>query len=350
MPVRTGTLSLEDLLAINDQSILDFGVNDMAAIIQRDLAAHNAIMRDMLTEIAEVSTDRIRRYGGVSDNRMIKVDEHGRGPTQKTRAGDTVGFPLERHQYAIGWTSLWFQLHTPADMAQQTIAAQKAHVRAVLFELKQALFNPTNYTFEDYMETNEELDVKRLVNGDSATIPPGPNGEVFDGATHTHYNGSAAFDEAAIDELVRDVQEHHEGEVRIVIAQADEDAMRGLAKFKPYVDARLIESEGDPRKKADNTRVNNRAIGIYGAAEVWVKPWGVPNYPFAYVPGAPKPVVMREREQGALRGLRVAAQLDTHPLHAEYMEADFGVGVWTRTNGVIVRTDNATYAAPTINY
>lgn len=346
MPVKTGTLQISDLLSIQNQSVLEFGMDNVREVIARDLAAHNSILRDMVAELADPTTDYQRRYGSQTNTSMVEVDEYGRGPTQKELVGATVGFPLRKFQYAIGWTAEWFQLHTPEDMARQILAAQKAHVTKVLLEVKRAIFGPANYVFQDFHETLVDLPVKRLVNADGAAIPPGPHGETFDGATHTHYLATASLDDASAKALISDVQEHHEGEVRVVIAQADEDDWRGLSSFKEYRDSRLIATEGDPQRTLDYTRTNNRPIGIVGAAEIWVKPWGLPNYAFAYVPGATKPLAFRERKQAPMRGLRVAAQLDTHPLYAEYMEAMFGLGVWTRTNGAVLETDNGTYQDP----
>ncbi len=62
-----------------------------------------------------------------------------------------------------------------------------------------------------------------------------------------------------------------------------------------------------------------------------------------------KPLAFRQREAASLQGLRIAAQLDTHPLYAQYMEAEFGVGVWTRTNGAVLYFGGASYTDPTIS-
>jgi hypothetical protein len=61
-----------------------------------------------------------------------------------------------------------------------------------------------------------------------------------------------------------------------------------------------------------------------------------------------KPLMMRERENAAQRGLQLAASFDSYPLQADYYEAEFGFGVWTRTNGVAVQFNNASYTSPTI--
>jgi hypothetical protein len=49
-----------------------------------------------------------------------------------------------------------------------------------------------------------------------------------------------------------------------------------------------------------------------------------------------------------MQGLRVAALNNDYPLLAKDMEAEFGIAVWTRTNGAVLYDANATYADPTI--
>ena len=195
-----------------------------------------------------------------------------------------------------------------------------------------------------------DLAVKRLVNADSANIPEGPNGETFDGATHTHYIGEASltavFVQAAIDNLV----EHGHGQmVKIAISKTDEAAFRLLTGFTAYPDPRIIYRATDtPGQTVDITRLDNRAIGIFGGAEVWVKSWMPANYLFVWDAGSEPPLMVRTRENANLTGLRIAATNSMFPLYAQYMQDDFGVGVWNRTNGVVLYFANATYTDPTI--
>ena len=84
----------------------------------------------------------------------------------------------------------------------------------------------------------------------------------------------------------------------------------------------------------------NRPIGIFDAAEVWVKPWMPAGYAFVYDAGASeKPLKMRQEPIPSLQGLRTispqAAGLDAHPLYAEICEARFGFGVYNRTAGAV---------------
>jgi len=237
-------------------------------------------------------------------------------------------------------------------MAIRVQAGQKAHLKAIQREIKKSVFLSANYTHRDHLIDNVDLAIKRFVNADSAAIPDGPNGELFDGATHTHYDANATLTAAVVTALIADVVEHgHGGQVRLAISRTDETAFRALTGFVAYVDPRLIVRVTDtPGATLDITRLDNRAIGIFGAAEVHVKPWAIANYIFCWDDGsAQKPLAFRQRAQETLQGLRIAAQLDTHPLHAQYLEAEYGLGIWSRTNGGILYFANATYADPSIS-
>ena len=92
-------------------------------------------------------------------------------------------------------------------------------------------------------------------------------------------------------------------------------------------------------------------IGLYGAAEVWTKPWAIANYAVAWDADAPedgKPLAFRQRSQTRLQGLRIAAKLSAFPLSAEYMEDEFGVAANERTAAAILQFSNGTYVDPTI--
>lgn len=348
--MTTGTHDISTLLASRDQSAAEFGLNNLQAIIARELEAHNRIAMTLVTDLAEFTTDRQRKYGISVGGDMYEVDEYGRAPTQVAKPGDTVGFPLKLFQYSIGWTRKWFESHTPADMAIATQAAERAHLRMLTRELKRGFLLSSNYTWDDFLVDGIDLSVKRLVNADSANIPEGPNNESFDGATHTHYIGEASLTAAFVTAAINDLVEHGHGQmVKLAISKTDETAFRALNGFVAYPDPRLIYRNSDtPGATVDITRLDNRAIGIFGGAEVWVKSWMPANYIFIWDAGSPKPLVIRQRTNTAMQGLRIAGENDAFPLHAQYMEAEFGVGVWNRTNGVVYYFANATYADPTI--
>lgn len=355
MATVTGTNDIASLLANKQTTVAQFGLDNIQPILQAEIDAHNLIMTQMVGELADVSGDRLRLSGTSDSGEMSEVDEYGRGPTQKPSVGASVGFPLRLFQYGLGWTKKWFETHSPADMAVAVQGAEKAHRKAVVREIKRAIFLSTNYTFtDDLVAPSAALPVKRFVNADSAAIPEGPNGESFDGSTHTHYNASStsAFDVAAMNALISDVLEHGHGQdLRVYVNVADAATVQGLSGFSPLIDPRLImgTQANQPAMRLDITRADNRAIGIFGSATVWVKPWIPANYAFAFAADDPsKPLVVRTRNGGQV-ALEIAAELDTHPLHAQYMESEFGAGVWTRTNGAVLYHASTTYADPTIS-
>ncbi len=350
--MTTGTHDISTLLAARFQSAAAYGLDTIQRVLDADMAAHNQIVQSMVSDLCEISTDRQRKYGTSVSGEMVEVDEYGRAQTQVAKPGATVGFPLQLFQFNIGWTEKWFETHTPADMATATQNAQKAHMRGIQKAIKKALYASTNYTFNDFLIDKVDLAVKRLVNADNANIPDGPNGETFDGATHDHYNANATLTADALKASINDVIEHgHGANVRVAISRTDETAVSALTGFKAYSDPRLIYRVTDtPAQSLDITRLDNRAIGIFEGAEVWVKSWGIANYALAWDAGAPeKPLVFRQREATSLQGLRIASTLRTYPLVAQYMEAEFGIGVWSRTNGSILYFASGTWADPTIS-
>jgi hypothetical protein len=344
----TGTYDISSLLAAQHQSLKDFGMQTVVQVLQADLAAHNDIVTRMVTELCEVTTDAQRIYGASASGEMVEVDEYGRAPTQVTLPGATVGFPLRLFQFNVGWTRKFLETATPADLAKRQLSAEIAHKKQVAIQIQRAIFRATNYTFRDHLIDNVDLAVKRFVNADSMVIPDGPNGETFTPASHQHYTADATPLVANYTTLIDNVVEHgHGGSVKLCINKAQEATVRGYTGFNAYIDARIIPTTTTAigRAALDTSRVDNRAIGILGAAEVWVKSWVPATYAFCYDAGDPrKPLAFRQRTATALQGLRIAAEIDTHPLQAQYFESEYGIGVWTRTNGALFYSGDNTWA------
>lgn len=351
---RVNTLDLESLLASQAafQRVSVYGIERFAETIQQDLEAHDANLRNALGEIAEPTTERLWTSGAVDNMEMFEADEYSRVPGQRITGGYNYGAPLRKRQIAIGWTAEYFKRKTVAEFAAQYSAAKKAHILMIYRDLRRALFLSTNYTFKDKLEDPKlDIAVKRLQNADSLGIPPGPNGEVFNAATHTHYTANATLTQAVADAAVTTVLEHRvTAGIRIVIAQADASAWKSLTGFTAYPDPRLgsfAATAGVPNQRATIDRMNNMAIGMFNVAEVWVKPWGISNYPLFYDVGGPRPVRYRYRE-GDL-ALQTAAANDAFPLHAEFLESHYGFGVWNRLGAAVLYIGGASYTDPTIS-
>lgn len=356
MPGRTGTHDIAFLLATtNPVTNGSLSFQEIADALDADTAAYTGIVRDQLADLAVFKSGeaaRIGAYGGSAAGSLMKVGEYGRAPTQRGAAVAALAFPLDKYQYNVGWTAEWLKRKSPADFARSTQAVQQGWAQRVTAEIKRAIFGPTNYNFTDHLVDNTVLAVKRLVNADSAVIPNGPNGETFTGSSHTHYLGSAALDVAAVNANLAHLVEHgHTSRVRMYIAAANETAFRALTGFQAYTDPRLIlgTQANQPGQRLDITKTDNRAIGLFGVAEIWVKPWMIADYLFSFDAGSPnKPLRVREDQPGSLN-IQRAAQFEDHPLHVDFFESYFGIGVETRTNGVVSYVANSTYASPTIS-
>ena len=351
MPLRTGTLAVSDLLG-NSQGIEQLDQQAVADAFRTDLAVHNRLVDEMVGEFAETTRDRQRRYGAAGRGEMRRMDEFGRMPTQKVAAGQTVGFPLELWAYAVGFTRKYLEQAPANEVAIQFQAAQTAHRIAVQQEIQRAVYLSANYTFfDDLVAPNIDIAVKRFANADGMPLPTGPNGESFDGATHTHYLANAGLTAGALTSLVNTVVEHGipaGGQVRLAINRTNQAAVEGLAGFVAYPQPGLVPVAGQPTQTRVPDRLDNVAIGRFAGAEVWVRPWALAGRALAYVAngGGERPLVMRTRN--GTSNLAIAAEIDLYPLRADYMEAEFGVGVWNRTAGAVLDFVNATYTDPAI--
>lgn len=347
-----GTNSTLDLVASNPtlQTVAQVGEDNIWNAVQAEIAAHNNQVNQMMAEFVDRTTDQLRMYGGVQTMSMDPVDQYGTPDAQKIAAGANVGFPLRNYGASLQWTRKYFQNATVAEINAQLTAARDADITRVMNEIKRAIFVPTNYTFTDVLVNNLSLPVKALVNADGAPIPPDPSGNTFNAATHTHYLATGTFAAADLTNLVNTVVEHFgQGNVRVYINQAQEATVRGFSGFVAYVDSRVRQPDTATFAIGNLDLFNqyNRAIGLFGAAEVWVKPWIPAGYLFAWVAGQPVPLVMRERRAGSGDfGLEYDDEL--HPLRARGFSREFGVGVWNRVNGAVLYTGGASYTAPVI--
>lgn len=360
--MRTGTYTIGDLLTdktASSTNVLAFGVDNLVQPLQQALDAHNEQVRDgMLADLAEETQERVSTYGVAQDQQMQDADEFTAGPSQKAQAMGEVAFPLKKKQFPLGFTNDYFIRATVADMLQHQINAQIAHVNAIRAEIMRALFIPTNYTVRDkFVADKLSLTIRRLVNGDGQAIPPRPTGDGFNASTHTHYLATASVAGAglrtALTATIDTVVEHGHGKgVRLYINLGNESAVRDLDGFYQYYEQGVAPGANADRAVGtlDTTTIDNRAIGRFHGAEVWVKSWIPVDYFLAFDPSdSRKPLRMRTPIEQALRGLRIAANLHTHPLHAEYMEAYFGFGAHTRTNGAVLHANagnGGIYTAP----
>jgi hypothetical protein len=353
-----GTLQLLDTLAAARNTLVaDLGEDTTFQQIQIALEIHNRITNEMIGSLAERSTDQMRAYGGTDSMVMQKLDEFGQPATQKVAAGLTLGFPMDFYGAAVQWTRHYFAQATVEEFTRQFDALRTADINRVKNEIMRALFTPTNYSFLDHLDRRQlTLAVKALVNADSTAVPLGPNGETFNGATHTHYLARVgALAASDITGVINTVTEHYaQGQARLYINRADQAALEAFTSnflaFQPVTVRNLtagIQAVGN----LDLLNPNDREIGLWDkTAIVSVKPWVPANYMFAFMDGAPPPLVMRVPERGPNTGdLGLLYDNEQFPLRARAFGRQFGVGVWNRTNGAVLYIGGTSYTAPTIS-
>lgn len=359
-----GTNTTLDTLAASYQTVAKFGEDKAWDAIAQSLEAHNRIMSSMMGALVVRTSDRLRRYGSAARMKMVELDEFGTADVQKIIAGVPCGFPMKLFGETLGWTRRYFLNARSSEIAAQFTAAQDADAINMINQIKLAIFRATNYMFEDRLVDHLQqiqLPVKAFLNADGAPIPVGPNGEIFDGTTHTHYFGSATLTDAFLKAVIETVLEHYRnGKPLLYINRADENAVRGLSSFIPYLQAGVrpsLTTVYSETNTLDMVDIYNRAIGTYDGAEVWVKPWMIPTYYFATIQGQPQPIVMRVRGDYAGDGTPMdgAGELilsfddEAHPLRARGYEREFGMAVWNRTNGAIGNVNaNGLYNVPVI--
>jgi hypothetical protein len=346
-----GTLSVFDAMASQIQTVVQFGEDRAWDALQAAIDAHNRITLDLLGTLVAVTDDRLRRYGGIDNMAMQDADEYSTPDAQKVFTGATVGFPLRAYQIGLQWTRLAFMTLKVNQLAMQAQAALDADTTNLQTQIKRALFTPTNYTFTDRRVDYVQLPVKALINADGTQLPPDPFGNTFDGSTHTHYLADTTWNETLATNLVNTVMEHsNTGDLKLYINRAQETATRAFAGFTRYEDPRIITASTTTlaRGTLDFTQVYNRAIGIFGAAEVWVKPWIPSGYELALRlgPGL-QPLVMRRRSMdGGFGNLQLVAEAESFPLRAQYFEREFGMAVWNRINAAVSYSGGAAYVVP----
>lgn len=350
-----GNLTVLDRLANANTTVTDYGEQEAFDTLQEVLVAHNEALEEMLEPIAFVTTDRIFSYGTSSTMEMRRVDEFGAVDTQKSRnPGQNLGLPLYNHQLAIGWTRKALQNMATQTLAAQFVLANDADVANIHRELKRTLFSSTNnLTYVDRLVDGVTLEVRALLNADGQFPPLSPTGDSFP-STHTHYTATTSLTAAAMTGLVENVREHGvSGQLVLFINRADETAFRALSGFTPYVDSRIVQPSTATYAEGslDLIDIDNRAIGIFGPAEVWVKPWVPATYQVCLdMGGADKPLAIRVRNGGFSTGpgaLTIAAEHDHFPLRAQWMEREFGMGIVNRERAAIHFSGGASYTVPT---
>lgn len=331
-------------------------------------AVYNRQMGDLIGLLAKPADTREYRYGGATDLvAMHDLDEFGKPSSAKINGASTVAFPIKKWGRALGWNSAFFKTTTIRQFDNLVTGLLLGDRVRVIREIRSALFRATNYNFTDPYD-GKTLGIKALANADGAPLPIGPNGEVYNPATHTHYMGSATHTAAAVSALIANVTEHFSGgKVELLINSAQIAGFTGLAGFVPATYSGIIQSTSIDRVSTavrEIFNVEKLFIGVFNGVEVYSVYWVPASYMVAMmVQGADKPLAYRIGQPnqmgstydsyingGSTPGpgdFSIVSELDEYPFYAQTAEREIGFGGNGRVSAACLFIGNATYQVPT---
>lgn len=353
---KFGTLSvLEDSPVLSLTLTEDKNIEAVATAFRNALAVHNGLVSGMLSDLVTFTDQAELPFPGVDRALIQELDEWGAADASKVATTGQVGFPFRIYGGTLQWTNSFLERAKARELAIQLDGFAAEDLNVLRRNIATALFNPTNNaSYTDRLITKKTYALKALLNGDGQAIPISPNGTSFDGSTHTHYHASATLTANYLQGLIDTVVEHGvDGQIVVYISKADEATVRGLSGFKEYLDARVtvVGAAQIGNQKLDVKNPDNRAIGVFGGAEIWVKPWIPANYQTVLdIGGGIKPLAMRTRtgDMSGSASFRWFAEHSHHPLHAEHAGREYGIAAYGRYKAACGRSNNASYAAPTI--
>lgn len=349
----TGTYDLEWLKKQRDKKLNTIRPGELETIAFTELAAHNRRASQMIAAYAVRAErrDGVDATGQSLNGEMTEVDEYGRSRTQTNHRPGEIWLPLRRFQFAAGYTADFFRKRTAGDFVTVLENAQAGHRNRLIREIRDRLFSPFNYDFEDFLVDNKVFNVKALYNNDGTVPPTNANLINFTGG-HTHYLGFTQWSADNVRTVIGTVREHSEnGRVEFHVAAANEGNVRALPGFAPATDieVRVSVNETVATRALDTRNPSNRFIGRFDGVDVWVKPWVFDGYGCAIDPDNP-PLAIRHPDDAEDEGLRPIGSITTFPLQSDYWGAEFGIGTRRRGGAAVAQFNapaNGTYVDPT---
>lgn len=368
--ILTVTDSLDTLIG-NQLTVLEYGADQAYAQIQAENAAYNAQVNEQLNDFAMVTQDVQDVYGGSGIINAEAMSEFDDPDASKVLGAYPVGFPLTRHGSKVGYTQDWLATNSVDQLAAQYAAQRTGDQIAIQSKIRRALYypisrpvfvsgslNPSRY-IDRFIPPNQPVPLYPLLNADGSPVPIGPNGETFDGATHTHYMASD-WTAGGSTNITRDsdlqaacanLTEHKlAGELILSINRNEESKVRNMPNFVPVYDNTVILGNGITRAEGalDVLNYNNRRIGTFQGFNVWVKPWTFPGYimPMAKGDATMAPLKWRVRKGGLWKDFNFRSTKTDFPLVAATMTRDGDCSVWNRHMAVVLYVGGALYTAP----
>ena len=387
-----------EFLRIWQGTVAQYGIDRLTEQIAILMEATNAIVGDMIQNLAIIGSERYIRNGAVDQVTMVQLDTAGIPLAQKVFVvGSPMGMRLNRYGIGLEWNMEYWRQKDMRQFANEMQSIITADANRIKGSMINALFQPSNeLTFLDVLQDYLILPVRALVNADGTAIPPNPYGYTFNNSTHTHYmypgggNGdtvatysSGAWSSSTVAQKALDLQaieynmKEHYNDGTMVIYTSPSDSSNwlpqngsatqipGFLKLDYVYSIPSITRDVDTEGRLDTQDFYDRFLGHFDGIQVWTKPWVPAGYIFAFFVDKPKPLYCRVplspdkatpggvTPTGSLTlgggDLRMINQWSSHPLTAQAMVRDFGFSAWERTNGICFDMQGTSaYVAPAI--
>lgn len=344
-----GILRIED----TNTALAGIGEDVLNDAIAQMLATYQAERNEAQTFFVQGETTLPStniRAAGMDEGQEIGPD--GRPLETHVGPGYSVGFPLKRIGWALGWNEETFAYMTVADLDREINAKIAGNARRHTREMLRALIGDNaNFTFADDLVGN--VTVRRLANTDGT--PYGPNG-----AEDNHYL-APAYAVTAISPtnnpfatLANDIREHFDTSSRVVALINSAQRSEILTDLTTFVDT---PPEGIQPAAADAQAIDPAAnvpgdfLGVDSASGVYVYVWDrIPAaYIYAQAIDEPAPLLRRVPAAASLQGFTVRAEEEHFPFYKRTWVERFGYGVANRLVGAAAFVDaGGTWVDPSV--
>ena len=343
----SGFIDLQDVV---NERVSDQMVPVITDAITQTIAVHNQTLDQMMALFVDKISEPKLRYRTFIGHRLQPLDENGRARKSHASAGYEVGYPIQSAGDAWGIDRM-ARIKSTVGIFNDTIAtilnADKTWVRDHILA---AIFNNTNYTFED--PEFGELPVKALANQDGTLYLPRPS--FVAGEQANHYRTVSAIDNTnqPFDTIHRDltkrVENAGEGSVIVFIGSNLTASVRALANFIEVEDPDIIPPlTASVLAGAPPVNVPGELIGKVDRC--WIYEWSA--IPDSYLVGVTtagnRPVGMREHKEAELRGFNAWADRADAPYFERQFDRHAGFAAWNRVGAVVYQVTGGSYTVPT---
>lgn len=322
-----------------NQRTLVVGEAIMRESIDKSVAAHTAMIRELIGTVAKFTTKVKWKQKTRTFYQLQTVDEFGRPRVVKQQARYDVALPIEEAATAFGLTDTAQAKMTVEELNDEVVGAQNADLEWMSRHLIATWLTKDPYNVDD--EENGTLTITPLANGDAVQYV-NRMGQPF---SDNHYLAqNNAIDDAhnPFPTIYAELDEHksNSGDYVAYIASNLVTSVQALSTFHPAQDPDLIYASTRTVLKGQPTNNNNTTYGgskaRFGSRYLGKDESGMhivewPSLPDSYIAahaeGAGAFIEVREEDVPELQGFRTKYdRSDTRLIINEfYRKAGFGV-------------------------